>query len=188
MSAQRIPSQTADGLETLKELLELAKNPKAIVEAAETARKQDELTESEREKTKEARAFLKQYDAALVDMAVRRQELEDAKSELAAKEAGFNAFHEAETARLLARDGALDTLQKQLNQQEAKIAIDAKSLSLDRQKTEEEIRTAAENLRKELAGVEKDREALDSQKVRLDALERELKIKAARMRESAEGL
>ncbi len=60
MSATRIPQQV-EGFDTLRELLDIMKNPDQLTKASEIARKEMALTEAEKAKVEEAREFLKNH-------------------------------------------------------------------------------------------------------------------------------
>ncbi len=82
MSAQKFSLPQADGLDTLRELIEFAKNPDSIVEAQETARKQIQLTEDEQAKMTAARAFIADYEAKSKELKEGEEALVSAQDKL----------------------------------------------------------------------------------------------------------
>jgi len=68
MSANITSKKRQDGLEAIKAILEYAKNPQAIIDAAELERQQATLTEDEKARSEEARANIKQYQQLIADL------------------------------------------------------------------------------------------------------------------------
>lgn len=112
--AQRL-IQHADGLATLRELLELAKNPKAIVEAHETARAQIKMTEAEEAKMNEARAFMGQYLELSNKFDQEKAALEKDKTEHLENIQNFNFHVLNENSRIEQFSSSLATQQTALN-------------------------------------------------------------------------
>ncbi len=133
---QRFQAQT-DGLDTLRDLIELAKNPKPLLDAQEAARKQIALTQAEEKQVAEARGFIGQYEQMLSDLEQKktavanyeaahssnvasfnqerasiRKELEDQQNKLDEKEKGLSTSLKAheEAKQQLAKDAELSAL------------------------------------------------------------------------------
>lgn len=75
MAAIGTVRQQLDGLDVLRQILELAKNPDSIISAHELAKKEFSLTEKERSEAEEARAYLSQYKAVRESAEAKENEI-----------------------------------------------------------------------------------------------------------------
>jgi myosin heavy subunit len=92
--------QQVDGLDTLKDIVELVKNPDAITKAHALARKEMALTEEEQAKVDEARAFAKEYAQKASDHAQAQKNLEQAEKDHARRVSDFNQDYRAKMIEL----------------------------------------------------------------------------------------
>lgn len=185
MSANiRIPQQVS-AFDTLRELLDLAKNPQAIVEASETARKQMALTEEEKARTDDARSFIAKH-------ADLRKDLEEARALLDSDRKSFEEACQKIRSELDDRENSLNFnmmsyLQNFAAQEEKdklhaeeRKHLDAKHAILDKDRKELLDKISLAN-----DANDKDKSFIASEKTRLANIEAALKAKAAKIRESA---
>lgn len=185
MAAQTRLFQQADDLGTLRELLDLAKNPKAIVDAHEEARKQVALTKMESQKAQEAREAIAKHETLSADLKQRENKLaaEKTEHELCVRQfvtecdahaqrfAEYSAAQDAIAKRQDAKSIELEAERQQLNAQLQ--AIEAKRQGLD---TEMSVREKA---------VKSAEANIDSAKAQLETDRLALKQKAAKIKEQA---
>ena len=132
MTAQKIPQQQVDGLDTLKQLIDLAKNPQVIVDAQETARKQMRLTEDEELKVKQARDFMATYDQAVADLKKRKSDAEEVERRVVEKSEQHNQSVADQSAALEARKIELDNKETALANERKKHEENIRKLESDR--------------------------------------------------------
>ena len=183
----RIPQQV-EGFDTLRELLELMKNPSSLTQASEIARKEMALTEEEKKKTDEARLFIAQFDKL-------KKEFQDEKNKLAAsvlqheKEvAAFQAAAEEHSKQMASEAAAFAQRLKDRTEAEAKHAADVAKLAADRLKMETEAAASAAKIAAITAANELVKNANDIKSQDLANLEATLKAKAAKLRDAASAL
>lgn len=178
MSAQ-VLSKQRDILDSLKELLEAAKNPDVISQAYDLARKENALTESEMQKTADARIFLAAYEAKLADVDAETKELNDAIARHRKEVSEFIESSNIEKQESSARLVALDKKEKELIDLEAKntterAALDAYRADNDKQRAaniNDQNKNAAEaaELRKKVDEVNREKTNISESKRRLKA-------------------
>lgn len=66
--------------EIIKEIVELAKNPQALIYLHDSLREQHALTEKEKQKANDARALITQYDKLLGDLKQKEEQINIAKT------------------------------------------------------------------------------------------------------------
>jgi len=125
MSAKTVIAQQVDGLASLRELIEVIKNPNDIVKAHETARNQMELTEQQQQKYDDAKAFIAKYDAQTAQLLRDQTDLAAAQAEHAANVNQFKT--EKETSAVISAKA-----QAEINTNVLAHAEVAKQLASDR--------------------------------------------------------
>ncbi len=132
----RIMQQVND-LGTLKELVELMKNPQAIVDTHETARREMQLTEAEELKMAQARAFLADYDRKVADLEARRSAAEQAQERTRQAIEEHNNAVTREHDKLNDRKTALDAADLvikekiQIHEADKKLLVDEKAAAAE---------------------------------------------------------
>lgn len=182
MTAQRL-SRQIDGLDSLKELAELIKNPEAIVEAQELVREQLALTDAEQAKSDEARKYIKDYDVLIDDIKAREQALAAAKSDYDTEKNSFLADYIAKTDGLKQWEVSLKQKDADQLDVEKRQAKERTQLDNDKAAMDKTYKEALENIRESAAINEKDRQDNENEKARLADIARNLKAKAASFRE-----
>lgn len=151
---RQIIHQQKDGLDLLRDIVELAKNPKLVVEAHEQARREFALTEEERSRTESARTDIKKAEAILVDIDAKRTAINSARdqnekmaSELETKESKLKAKEEDLVVKISKNDALekkLLSLQDELNSKESSMASQGAFLEMEKVRLSEfdnELRT-----------------------------------------------
>lgn len=180
--------QQTDNLSTLKDLAELIKDPKAIIEAHETARKQMALTEAEITKVEEARNFIKEYTKLSEDLKKQQANLDFSRAQ---HEQVITEF-DIKTSNISQQ---LNDREEQIAKKEAQLAASQKQLAED-QKTLTDAqhnltRTHYEAMRKVQKAAEDNeivKKVLDEKANRLAEHEINLKAKAKKIKEQASEL
>lgn len=185
MSAQVTLQRQADGLDVLRELVELVRNPDVITKSAEITREQLALTAEEESKVNEARKLLAEYDALSKELDEGREALKRDRVLLSDESDSFDAQRSAEENRLknlatvLAnKESVLDKKERDLLAKEKLLADDRAALSADHK---ELLELAEAEGAKNAATAQANREEF----ARLKDYEEALKAKAAKLRESA---
>ncbi len=180
----RIPQQV-DGFATLRELLDLAKNPQAIIEASETARREMALTEEEKKKVDAARDFIAKH-------AQLSTELDNAKAALESDKKVFSAMADRVKSELAEREKSLVGLSDSLNEKSSMLDTKDKAHADERARLDaaqsalyKNIKSSTDKINEDSAKNNSLRDFLDKEKIRLTDFEANLKAKAAKLRESA---
>lgn len=180
----RIPQQV-DGFDTLRELLDLMKNPESLAQASELARKEMALTEAESKKYEEARLFMAQYDKLSKDLKSDQDKLH------AEKQAHENTVSvhrnncEEQTKYINSALEDINRRTSQLSEKESRNETDKRSLEAERSKLKRDHEDILSQVNSSAAQNERNRMANEAKKSELTNYELDLKRKAAKLRESA---
>lgn len=183
MAAQRSFQQQVDGLQSIKELMELFKNPKSISEAAELARKEAALTQEEVEKATEARALIAQASELYKDLKSKSDELTELQSQHAAELNRFKEEKDSWVNQVIATNIQVDTRTSQLNDVEKNLIEGQKQLQLDRKIFIKESSDKSAGLLQREDAVQQRENADVVRKNALREYEEILKQKAAKIKE-----
>lgn len=187
MVAQRF-TQQLENLSALKDLVDLVKNPSAIVSAHEEARNQMSLTSELEKKVEEAKDYIKQH-ASLV------MQLDRFKSDLNSERCSFEDFVSKTKASLEEKENNLKSLSESLSSKaalqsakdaahaEERNALEAAKSSFEKYKLAALDKANAEDIKNT-----KDKDANDAKASNLALLEASLKAKAAKLRGAAEDI
>lgn len=184
MGAQLTHIQQADGLATLRALIELAGNPKQIIEAHELARKQQALTDDEAKKAAESKDFIASSNQLKKDLEAKELALNEAKKIHEQGVAAKSLEHQNKTQSLKDEEEKLKNLNasqvevgRDLAKQSRQLDADKKTFDDYRKVEQKKLDDAAsENLR-----VEKSNAA---ETHRLALLKLRLESKATKLQEA----
>lgn len=185
MSAGTRILQQVDGLDTLREIIGLMKNPDAMVEAQELARKEMALTEDEKAKTDEARSFIAQYEKLSKELKAGQDALAAEKSAHADHVTKTSSLNEVECRRLAELSVTLSDRAKMHDIAEKNLAAERQKFEADKGRMAEDHKAAISKMKADAADLERTRAAHETERTRLSNFETTLKAKAARLRESA---
>ncbi|MDE2233677.1 MAG: hypothetical protein KGJ90_06270 [Patescibacteria group bacterium] len=184
MSAQQTNFiQQVSDLSAFRDLVEIIKNPRQLIDAHETARKEMELTKVQEAKLKEAHEFMGKYDEFLTALESGKAELEAKKKEFADYSASGTAIIENEKAAIASLRAELDKREVNLNENtrihiENKKHLEAESAELARQRT-----AMLEDIQSQKAKNDAFAKANLEKQAQLEKWEGELKQKAAKLKE-----
>lgn len=185
MSVQMTLQQKADGLDVLRELVDLIKSPEALAVAAETTRKQLALTSEEEAKVGETRKLLAEADALKADLQSREDVLTKNCYLLDDERETFQSLRDSEVNRLKALSADLERKDAALGDKERKLLDKEKALDEQRKAMDDDYEEMLERANAEAAKNAATAEANVAEFVRLKEFEEVLKAKAAKLRESA---
>lgn len=183
MTAQRIFQQQVDGLQSIKQLMELFKNPKSISDAAELARKEAALTEDELAKATEARALIAKADVLYKDLKEKGDELTNLQSNHATELNQFKEEKASWEAQVSATNLQIDNRTAQLDDAQKSLINNQKQLEQDRKVFEKETSDKSDNLLKREDAVQQRENADIIRKNALKEYEEVLKQKATKLKE-----
>lgn len=179
MASQTRIMTAAQDLGTLRELAELIKNPKAITEAHEEARKQQALTEDEARKTAEAKDFIAKYNQLEKDLKAREDKLAADKITHAQEAAESQVAFKAESERLAIADKELSDKIKAHTESQKQLLADRKNLEAEKAQHQQEFKDMLKKLEAKAASDDKLRIANEARAVNLASQEEKLRAKAA---------
>lgn len=161
-------AQQVDALALLKDLVELAKNPKLVSEAHETARNEFALTEKEKDQAEEARNLIKQNQALSLELDGQKASLE-----LAHKN------NEAELSNLNKRKEDLSKMVIELNDREENV-----------RKKEKEVTDLINELTQQKQNLNQQSEKNNADRFKLDQMENavNIRLEKVKLREQAANL
>lgn len=123
--AQKI-SQATDGLETLRALVDLVKDPKPLLEAHANARKEAQMTEAQQAKYEDAVQFMAQAEQMQEQIANDRAVLSGDQETHQADVEAFKAWREGEIVRLKSEREEVEAAQRALTQAAKDLSAEAK--------------------------------------------------------------
>jgi hypothetical protein len=187
MSSQRFVQQV-ENIGALKDLVDLVKNPAAIIAAHEEARKQLSLTTEAEEKLSEAKAFIakhadlsKAITAAKADLEAARNTFQSVvsktKEEFAQKEEQLNGAVSALNVKSVLHEEASKALSA------AKVAFAASMIAFDKERAD-----VLADINFKMVKANKAKEENDAKASFLAQLESDLKAKVAKLRVAADGI
>lgn len=195
MSGIRVLQQSADGLDTLKELLAIIKNPSILEEASKAAQKELSLSEAEKKKLDDAKAFISDYEK-------KASELESSKTDISKREDKLQASARAHADNVQIAEDKLAKQAKALNDAENILSSNQAAHLQEKEDHKESLkefsRTQAAFLAERnkfiqsqsatMTDLEKKTTELKAKQERLDIFEKELKAKAAKLQAAAASL
>lgn len=182
MAAQTRLSQQTSDLGSLQELIDLAKNPKSIIEAHETARKQMALTEAEEAKMAEARQFIAKHAELAADLKSREDSLAKASSDHAQNIDDFKMKVQSENYRLNSWESMLKSTSANQDKIGKEQAIAASRLATEKKEMESNSGAVLERIHNDTVANEKAKVANEVEKNRLEALASDLKTRIAKVK------
>jgi chromosome segregation ATPase len=187
MGNQRIITQL-DGLATLRDLIEIIKNPSLIEAAQKALRDEASLTEEVLGKYDDAKILIAKAEELDIQFKAREQALD-------LKERKYSEKSKALEDKIQETTSQLENLRKELHKQEIGLADREKKLSVDKEvfaaeKSEFQniIEEAKQEIDLSIAEVEKDKEANAKKENELAEYERIFKAKAAAIVEQASNI
>lgn len=170
-------AQHNDGLATLKAIVELVQNPQPLLDAHETARQQNVLTEQQQAKYDDAVVFIAEYDQMTEALKKREVDVEADEQTHAADVESFKTWREEETERLKNQKYEQDIVQRQ---QDAR----AKKLGTLWKEMQAEYSKLVSPLDDVKAQNDKDAEANEKEKQRLAKLASKLDKRDSKLKEA----
>ncbi len=166
MTVKQMLGRQGDGINVLKELLTSIQNPKAIIEAHETYRKQIALTEDQEAKAAEAQRFIAQHQAMIADIEKRENALATSQAGHESAVASFKTISQAEWKKL--QDWQTEINAKSIQQEEVDKKNKAEQVIIDSDRLT--INSLKAELEKQAKKVAEDRKQVNSDKTETDAL------------------
>lgn len=177
MAAQTRVIQQAQDLGALRDLVDLVKNPKAIIDAHEEARKQMALTEAEQVKLDAAHELIKQANSIKKEFENRENVLQARKKEQEQAESDFSLVAENTRTALKAKEDAQRVKDSGHAETDKRHKAEREKLDSDKKSHEETIKRDQENIQKQTNQNQKDKESNDSYLNRLVLREAKLQEK-----------
>lgn len=184
MAAQTRVHQQTEDLGTLRELVDLIKDPKKIIAAHEEARKQTALTDEVALKAAEAKDFIAKFNELQKNIKVREDKLAADQAAYEKDKADSDTLFKKEAERLAGISaGQLETKKSQ-DEQARQIIADRKLIEADKNTNEFDYAAKLTVLEKKAADDDKLRIANEAEAQRLAEIKAKWQAKAAKFKEA----
>jgi hypothetical protein len=177
--------QQGDGLDTLRDLVEIVKNPKLIEAAHDTHRKQLALTVDEQARVEEAKGFIAKHRDLDKGLRDREEALIIAQQEHATALENFNTHRTNETARIEDASNAIVEKSKDQAAVDVKHAQERTEIERNRKDVENRAAQISAEYRSKAEELERRENALLVGQTQLTDAKTDLNIKAQKLKEAA---
>lgn len=185
MAVQQRIFQTTNDLGTLRELVDLIKDPKKLIAAHDEARKQTALTEDEARKAAEARDFIVKSKQISDDLEAQRKKVEKDKAAHEEKLTADNEASARESERLAVMADSLNGKAKEHAATDARQKSERKDLEDYKNRLDADYKNKLIELNKKATADDKLRLANETEASSLATLRKILEAKAAKFKEAA---